>query len=71
MKLKREMTGKAIYRSAEELMTELVSLPYVPFAPIRAQLCKLVRAINKAWSAAGFEQLGKLVFGDRRSRMIF
>ncbi len=47
----------ACHRRAETLAEELFSLPYVPYAPVRKQLLKLLRLINAKRQAAGFAKI--------------
>jgi hypothetical protein len=47
----------ACHRRAEDLSKELFELPYVPYAPVRKQLLKLLRLINAKRKAAGFSKV--------------
>lgn len=47
----------ACHRRAEALAEELYNLPYVPYAPVRKQLLKLLRLINSKRQAAGFAKI--------------
>lgn len=47
----------ACHRRAEALAGELFSLPYVPYAPVRKQLLKLLRLINAKRQAAGYAKI--------------
>lgn len=47
----------ACHRKAESLTDELFSLPYVPYAPVRKQLLKLLRLINAKRQASGFAKI--------------
>ena len=47
----------ACHRRAETLSQELFSLPYVPYAPVRKQLLKLLRLINAKRQAAGYAKI--------------
>lgn len=47
----------ACHRRAETLSDELFALPYVPYAPVRKQLLKLLRLINAKRQAAGFAKI--------------
>lgn len=47
----------ACHRRMESLAEELYLLPYVPYAPVRKQLLKLLRLINAKRQAAGFAKI--------------
>jgi hypothetical protein len=47
----------ACHRRREALEQELFLLPYVPYAPVRKQLLKLLRLVNAKRQAAGFAKL--------------
>ncbi len=47
----------ACHRRADALAGELYSLPYVPYAPVRQQLLKLLRLINGKRQAAGYSRI--------------
>ena len=47
----------ACQRRAEALAAELFGLPYVPYAPVRKQLLKLLRLVNSQRQAAGFAKI--------------
>lgn len=47
----------ACHRQPEALGQELYSLPYVPYAPVRKQLLKLLRMINNKRQAAGYAKI--------------
>lgn len=47
----------ACHRRVEALADELFSLPYVPYAPVRKQLLKLLRLINAKRQTAGFAKV--------------
>ncbi|TWU21414.1 hypothetical protein [Bythopirellula polymerisocia] len=47
----------ACHRRAEALAEELYILPYVPYAPVRKQLLKLLRLINAKRQAAGYAKI--------------
>jgi hypothetical protein len=53
--LKAYFLDLAVRRSAEHLQVELRELAFQPYAPVRRQLLNLVRAVNRARKAAGFE----------------
>lgn len=47
----------ACHRSADSLAAGLFALPYVPYAPVRKQLLKLLRLINARRQAAGYSKI--------------
>ncbi|MDZ4848228.1 MAG: hypothetical protein SGI77_02955 [Pirellulaceae bacterium] len=47
----------ATHRSAETLRWEFWNQPFEPYAPIRKQLLKVLRAVNNKRSAMGYEKL--------------
>ena len=47
----------ACHRRAEALAEELSILPYIPYAPVRKQLLKLLRLINAKGQAAGYAKI--------------
>jgi len=53
--LKIRFTGVAAKRTVEQLYCDLRHLPFEPYAPVRSQLCGLLRAINHCRSLAGLE----------------
>lgn len=56
----------AVHRSPNDLALEFYKLPYEPYAPIRRQMLNLLRAVNRARKAAGYELLPKEVLPLRR-----
>lgn len=56
----------ACHRSKESLGQELYSMPYVPYAPVRKQLLKLLRLINAERKAAGYEKIPASVLRFKR-----
>lgn len=56
----------AVHRSPNKLALEFYRLPYEPYAPIRRQMLNLLRAVNRARKAAGYELLPKEVLPLRR-----
>lgn len=54
------------HRSAETLGQELYSLPYIPYAPVRKQLLKLLRLINAERQAAGYAKIPASVLQFKR-----
>lgn len=55
LKLKSFLVGLAAHRSVENLTTEFQRVPFEPYAPVRRQLLNILRAVNRARGAAGFE----------------
>jgi len=55
LKLKSYLVGLAVHRSAENLAAEFQRVPFEPYAPVRRQLLNILRAVNRARGAAGFE----------------
>ncbi len=55
--LKAYFLDLAVRRKAATLERMVAGLPFEPYAPVRRQLLNLVRAMNKARKAAGFEPL--------------
>ena len=57
--LYREMIARfeacAVHSSVEELIRELRAIPYEPYAPVRDQLRRLLRAVNHRRAVAGLE----------------
>lgn len=53
--LKRRFQAVAVHRTVEELCSDLRLLPFEPYAPVRCQLCSLVRTINRQRKVAGLE----------------
>lgn len=49
----------SVHRSKESLETQLHSLPFEPYAPVRSQLLVLVRHINLKRRAAGFDAISQ------------
>lgn len=55
--LKAFFLDLAVSRKVETLEGMMSRLPFEPYAPVRRQLLNLVRVVNKARKAAGFEPL--------------
>lgn len=55
--LKAAFLELAVRRPAERLGRMVATLPFEPYAPVRRQLLGLVRAVNGARKAAGFDPL--------------
>lgn len=56
----------ACHRSAEAVGQMLYSLPYVPYAPVRKQLLKLLRLVNAERHTAGYEKIPASVLRFKR-----
>lgn len=56
-RIKAQLLELACHRSAETLGAEFGRLPFEPYAPVRTQLFILLRAVNRARDAAGFERV--------------
>jgi hypothetical protein len=64
--LKALFLGLAVHRSVAALETEFRGLNFEPYAPVRAQLFAILRAVNRARKAAGFEPVAGTPFRTRR-----
>jgi hypothetical protein len=53
--LKARFHEVAVHRSVEELCSDLLHLPFEPYAPVRVQLLGLLRGINRSRKLAGLE----------------
>lgn len=51
------MLDLATHRTAKTLQWELWNQPFEPYAPIRKQLLRLLKAVNKKRTAMGYEKL--------------
>lgn len=60
------LLGLALHRSAETLSHEFGALRFTPYARVRRQLLRLLREVNEARRAAGFETLPSSVLALRR-----
>jgi len=65
--LKVRLTRVAVKRSVEQLCGDLRHLPFEPYAPVRSQLCGLLRAINHCRSVAGLETVPREALRLRRN----
>jgi hypothetical protein len=52
---KKEFEGKSLNQSIDQLCHDLNSIPFEAYAPVRSQLCSLLRAINRRRKMAGLE----------------
>lgn len=64
--MKAYFVERAIRMSAESLASELFSVPYEPYAPVRQQLLNIVRLVNDARRKAGLHPLSYDVLRYRR-----
>lgn len=64
--LKSYFTGLATHRTADKLAAEFWAVPFEPYAPIRRQLHNILRAVNRARQAAGYEKLRYSVLRYKR-----
>ena len=64
--LKTYLLKRAQKAPADDLASELLSLSFPPFAPVRRQLFNLARAINYARKVAGLEPIPQVAFVPRR-----
>jgi hypothetical protein len=64
--LKAYFESLAVHRTAEKLGSEIRSLPYARYAPIRRQLLTLARAVNNKRKPHGFETVETSMLGLRR-----
>lgn len=53
--LKSYFLGLATHRKAMALADEMARLPYEPYAPVRRQLFIILRAVNRARHASGYQ----------------
>ena len=57
--LKAYFLELCIHRSVDALTREFSRLPFEPYAPIRRQLLRILRAVNRTRLAAGYEPVPK------------
>jgi len=55
LRLKSFLVGFAVHRSVDNLVAALQGIPFEPYAPVRRQLFNILRAVNRARHAAGYE----------------
>jgi hypothetical protein len=67
--LKAYFVDLAVRRSAKHLGAELCGVGFEPYAPVRRQLLNVVRAVNGARKAAGFEPVPYTALRLRRRVM--
>lgn len=56
----------ALHRSVEELCRDFQAIPFEPYAPVRAQLRTLWRAVNRRRQVAGLELVPREALRQRR-----
>jgi hypothetical protein len=64
--LKAYFIDRACHRSVEKLVSELWTLPFEPYAPVRKQLLNLLRLMNAKRQQAGFAKIPTSVLRYRR-----
>jgi hypothetical protein len=64
--LRARFLSLAAHRSPEKLVAEFWRIPFEPYAPIRKQLLKLLRLVNKRRQAAGYEKIPVTVLRLKR-----
>ena len=57
--LKAMLVDLATKRSKEHIIAEFRRLPFEPYAPVKRQLLRLLRAVNRARIEKGFEQVSQ------------
>jgi hypothetical protein len=57
----------AVHRTAESLREEFNRVEFVPYARVRRQLLKILRLVNEARAASGYDALPHSVLGLRRT----
>ncbi len=68
LELKAYFEKQAVHRSVENLCQEFTSLGFEAYAPVKNQLAAILRAVNRARKAAGFQPVPRSVIpGLRRS----
>ena len=65
--LKERLRSLAVTRSAEELARILHTLPFEPYAPVRAQFCELLRMVNRLRAVGGLDPVPRSSLRLRRS----
>ena len=65
--LKAKFEHDAVNGSLEKLLSDLLTLPYEPYAPIRTQYLGLLRAVNRRRAVASLERLPIQVLRLHRS----
>lgn len=57
LNLKAYFEEVAVKRSADTLARQIRGLPFAPYGPVRSQCFALLRAVNRARRAAGYQQV--------------
>lgn len=65
-RMKAYFLERSLVSSADLLATELFTVPYEPYAPVRQQMLNILRLVNDKRRAAGLERLGPEVIRYRR-----
>jgi hypothetical protein len=65
-KLRARLLGRCCHLSAEALGRDLWNVPFEPYAPVRKQLLKLLRAVNEKRRQAGLSKIPPTVLRLRR-----
>jgi len=68
--LKAEFEQAALRRSADELGARIRTLPFAPFAPVRAQCFALLRLVNRRRKRAGLPLVGADCVRRRRKPIV-
>ena len=72
LELKDYFLELGMHRKREAVESEFQKCPFVPDAQVRRQVLTILRAVNDARKAAGFQQLSKwCVRLERRSVKVF
>jgi hypothetical protein len=66
LELKSYLASIAVNRKREALEQALAALPFEPYAPVRSQLCSILRAVNERRKCAGLEPLPASCLRTRR-----
>jgi hypothetical protein len=66
LQIKSHILGKCLRASVEDLIGEICSFTFLPFAPIRRQLFVLLCTINKARTTAGLERIPSAIILRQR-----
>jgi hypothetical protein len=56
-RVKADFLDLACRRAKDSLGAEFLSLPFVPYAPVRQQILQIWRAVNRARRQAGYERI--------------
>lgn len=67
LQLKRKLVGNATKADLHNLYRAFQTLPFEPYAPVRIQLCSLLRAVNRVRAVAGLELLARTALRLQRS----